>query len=216
MAQIDTLTNVGAVVSTDLALILRGGANVLGTLGNMVGQSSSAVTISGGTIDGTAIGGTTAAAAAFAALNATTGTFSGALDVTGVATFSSTVSAAAGVYVGGTAAANLLDDYEEGTWTPTQGTFTTWTSPTFIATYTKVGRLIVANLRQTGGTIAASTAAKYLGGLPFSAAQNAMGSVSDGSITDYGNCVVSTSNVYFTNIIASETDLIMTVTYYVA
>jgi hypothetical protein len=71
MAQIDTLTNVGAVVSTDLALILRGGANVLGTLGSMVGQNSTAVTITGGTINGTVIGGTTAAAGSF-----TTGSFS--------------------------------------------------------------------------------------------------------------------------------------------
>ena len=45
MAQIDTLTNVGAVVSTDLALILRGGANVLGTFGSLVGQNATAVTI---------------------------------------------------------------------------------------------------------------------------------------------------------------------------
>ena len=65
MAQIDTLTNVGAVVSTDLALILRGGANVLGTLGSMVGQNSSAVTITGGSINGLSgnfgIGGTASA-----------------------------------------------------------------------------------------------------------------------------------------------------------
>ena len=80
MAQIDTLTNVGAVVSTDLALILRGGANVLGTLGSMVGQNSTAVTITGGTIDNTVIGGTTAAAGSF-----TTGTFSGAVTADAVA-----------------------------------------------------------------------------------------------------------------------------------
>ena len=65
MAQIDTLTNVGAVASTDLALILRGGANVLGTLGSMVGQNSSAVTITGGSINGLSgnfgIGGTASA-----------------------------------------------------------------------------------------------------------------------------------------------------------
>jgi len=75
MAQIDTLTNVGAVVSTDLALILRGGANVLGTLGSMVGQNSTAVTITGGTINGTVIGGITAAAGSFTTLVATIGTF---------------------------------------------------------------------------------------------------------------------------------------------
>ena len=76
MAQIDTLTNVGAVVSTDLALILRGGANVLGTFGSLVGQNATAVTITGGTVNGTVIGGVTAAAGSF-----TTGAFSGGVDM---------------------------------------------------------------------------------------------------------------------------------------
>ena len=52
-----------------------------------------------------------------------------------------------GVYVGGTAAANYLDDYEEGSWTPvvtgssTSGTGT-YTRQT--GYYTKVGRLVTA------------------------------------------------------------------------
>jgi hypothetical protein len=71
MAQIDTLTNVGAVVSTDLALILRGGANVLGTFGSLVGQNSTAVSITGGTINGTAIGATTPATVAATTLSTT-------------------------------------------------------------------------------------------------------------------------------------------------
>jgi hypothetical protein len=48
-----------------------------------------------------------------------------------------------GVYLGGTAAANKLDDYEEGTWTPvvtaTTGTLTTVSGT---GTYTKIGRLV--------------------------------------------------------------------------
>jgi hypothetical protein len=90
MAQIDTLTNVGAVVSTDLALILRGGANVLGTLGSMVGQNSTAVTITGGTINGTTIGATTPASVA-----ATTGTFSSTLASGGITTTGNTAANAA-------------------------------------------------------------------------------------------------------------------------
>ena len=83
MAQIDTLNNVGPVVSTDLALILRGGANVLGTLEGIVGQNST-VTITGGTIDGAVIGATTPAAVTTTALVATTadinsGTIDGAV-----------------------------------------------------------------------------------------------------------------------------------------
>ena len=120
-----------------------------------------------------------------------------------------------GVYLGGTGAANKLDDYEEGTWTPTQGTFTTWTSPTFTATYTKTGRMVQLNLQQTGGVVAASSGAKYIAGLPFTAAAFSVGSVSQGGVTDLGSCVASGTSLYFTNTIASENDLIVTVTYYV-
>lgn len=431
MAQIQTLTNVGAVVSTDLALILRGGANVLGTLGNMVGQNSSAVTITGGTINNTVIGGTTAAA-----VSGTTGDFSGAVstatrlkadlvadsysmtlggitkglrvshtttetkiegvdsatyvstfqplwiagstvslaiagteslsigatglitnsaamqvfgetglpaatgpmvlgyasavstiyggdgtgytfqiakragsvttpmfsiyDATaaatfsgdvlvqdvglagvkissninsyfdstddslnanifvtggsagdfssevghlvlqarvqgavyrdiifagglstsgeilrlsgeGAATFAGTVSAASGMYVGGTAAANLLDDYEEGTWTPGQGTFTTWASPTFSAKYTKVGRQVTLSIQQTGGTITAGGAAKYMTGVPFTSDGQYAGSVSSGDLTDYGKCVVSGTLLFFSDNVGINT--VVTITY---
>jgi len=85
MAQIDTLTNVGAVVSTDLALILRGGANVLGTFGSLVGQNATSVTITGGTVNNTVIGGVTPAAGSFTTLG-----------TTGAATFSGNVTADTG------------------------------------------------------------------------------------------------------------------------
>jgi len=54
-----------------------------------------------------------------------------------------------GVYLGGTGSANLLDDYEEGTWTPSlnSGTFST-----VGATYTKIGRLVTITLDGTVGT----------------------------------------------------------------
>tara|TARA_R110000868_G_scaffold159783_1_gene388956 strand:+ start:161 stop:982 length:822 start_codon:yes stop_codon:yes gene_type:complete len=115
----------------------------------------------------------------------------------------------------GTATGNVLDDYEEGTWTPAQGTFTTWTSPTFTATYTKIGRMVQLNLRQTGGTVGASSVALYINGLPFTPAIFSVGAVSQGGVSDLGSCVVSGSSLYFTNSIASENDLIATITYYV-
>ena len=45
-----------------------------------------------------------------------------------------------GVYLGGTGAANKLDDYEEGTWTPSFSTGTWANVANF--TYTKIGRLV--------------------------------------------------------------------------
>jgi hypothetical protein len=53
---------------------------------------------------------------------------------------------AGGVYLGGTATANRLDDYEEGTWTPQAGRLTGGTiSATYSVqegTYTKIGNLV--------------------------------------------------------------------------
>ena len=65
-----------------------------------------------------------------------------------------------GVYLGGTGSANLLDDYEEGTWTPTNtGAALTVTQ----AKYTKVGRMVTVACFVTA---TANTSGDW-GGLPF-------------------------------------------------
>jgi hypothetical protein len=73
-----------------------------------------------------------------------------------------------GVYLGGTAAANLLDDYEEGTFTPTATFATPGTVSTSLAagTYTKVGNVVtvMGRITITKGT---ATGDLVLGGLPF-------------------------------------------------
>lgn len=69
---------------------------------------------------------------------------------------------------------NCLDDYEEGTWTPSLGGTTTYT--TQLGFYTKVGRLVhiqlhlVINLIGTGSTTTIS-------GLPFAASSPVAGHV---------------------------------------
>jgi hypothetical protein len=51
-----------------------------------------------------------------------------------------------GAYLGGTAAANALDDYEEGTWDPsfigTAGSAGSWAESSWTARYTKIGRVV--------------------------------------------------------------------------
>jgi len=71
---------------------------------------------------------------------------------------------------GDTATANALDDYEEGTFTPTLTSGIT--SPTYNTTYTKghytkIGNIVRVHLRLTlnGGT--ANSSQVYFGGLPF-------------------------------------------------
>jgi hypothetical protein len=76
-----------------------------------------------------------------------------------------------GVYLGGTAAANALDDYEEGTFTPTSTTNsgTAATFATVQGTYTKIGNVVhfsldVTNIDTTGTT---SSSEFRIDGLPF-------------------------------------------------
>jgi len=69
-----------------------------------------------------------------------------------------------GVYLGGTGAANKLDDYEEGTWTPTLGGGATATDMTGI--YTKVGRLVTVTLALEASTITGAPN-HIITGLPF-------------------------------------------------
>jgi len=90
-------------------------------------------------------------------------------------TFTSTgaMTGTGGIYLGGTAAANLLDDYEEGTWTPViygQTTAGTWTpSGSNGGFYIKVGRLVYL-YGNCVGTIAGAAGRAQINGLPFARA----------------------------------------------
>ena len=61
------------------------------------------------------------------------------------------VTASGGVYLGGTVAANYLDDYEEGTWTPVfeanYGSVTVGASPIYEGAYTKIGNKVTCTVR---------------------------------------------------------------------
>jgi hypothetical protein len=120
-----------------------------------------------------------------------------------------------GIYLGGTAAANKLDDYEEGTWTPTQGTFSTWNSPVFVATYTKIGRQVTVLLRQDSGTVGWSSN-NAIGGLPFAVNYQSIGYASDqGPSSDNGPILIWPTNlIYFNFSNSSENALVLTATYF--
>ena len=74
------------------------------------------------------------------------------------------------LYVGGTGTANQLDDYEEGTWTPTDasGAGLTITS-NYNAVYTKVGRFVYVQFDVTWASNS-NNATAALGNLPFTQA----------------------------------------------
>ena len=71
-------------------------------------------------------------------------------------------------FQGDTAAANALDDYEEGTWTPTDGSGASISiTNNSTATYTKIGRLVHIQFDITYASNS-SSADSQLSGLPYS------------------------------------------------
>ena len=103
-------------------------------------------------------------------------------------------SGSSGIQFGGdTAAANTLDDYEEGTWTPVYspqtGSFTTMTMDVLSATYTKIGRQVTVRTRLRTDSVDATGASGdlYLSGLPFTSAgsNNGFSAISVGFASDW-------------------------------
>jgi len=75
-----------------------------------------------------------------------------------------------GVYLGGTGSANYLDDYEEGTFTPTYQSSGGGESITYdnqLGTYTKIGRKVFFKLVLGTDSISGGTGNIRIGGLPF-------------------------------------------------
>lgn len=112
---------------------------------------------------------------------------------------------------GDTAAANALDDYEEGTWTPVlsgAGTAGTYEQGTTFATYTKIGRQVTLNcyVQLAGSITGGGTGYAIITGLPFakSTNQQTSGSVFFSGVDFTGSFVSiifqaasSSSNLYF-------------------
>jgi prepilin-type processing-associated H-X9-DG protein len=91
---------------------------------------------------------------------------------------------------GDTAAANALDDYEEGQWTPTISTGTIGSS---YAYYTKVGNLVTLNLNVHTISNRTDTGTFSIGGLPYTSSSNnrAIGVVMHRYIDDAGEDVTA-------------------------
>ena len=71
-----------------------------------------------------------------------------------------------GAYIGGTGAANKLDDYEEGTWTAgISGA--SMSGANSVAYYTKIGRQVFFQWYSSAITISSASGTAYITGLPF-------------------------------------------------
>jgi len=77
-----------------------------------------------------------------------------------------------GVYLGGTGAANKLDDYEEGSFTPSYGGSSSDPTATYInqhGNYTKVGNTVSFTLEVRTSAISGGSGSLFVEGLPFTA-----------------------------------------------
>ena len=108
------------------------------------------------------------------------GTFAGNIAMSGNATVGGTlgstglITASAGVAIGGTGAANTLDDYEEGTWTPTfksedDNNLTVGYNSTYTkAVYTKIGNRVFCQCQIDVDSLSGEDSDNLvIAGLPF-------------------------------------------------
>jgi hypothetical protein len=85
-----------------------------------------------------------------------------------------------GVYLGGTGAANKLDDYEEGTFDPTLFGSVASGSPTYSsrsASYTRVGNLVTLWINVEVTAFSGATGDLRIGGFPFTSSKQSVGSI---------------------------------------
>ena len=96
-----------------------------------------------------------------------------------------------GLYVGGTAAVNELDDYEEGHFDAINNYNTVWYSNENKCSYTKIGRQVTCTgqIRQYSGS------GDIRLGIPFTVASGTEGEFKgSGSVSTYGQAVVNASD----------------------
>ena len=113
--------------------------------------------------------------------------------------------------------ANTLDDYEEGNWTPNQGSGLTVVG-TFSSTgkYTKVGRMVTIRGVVFGSTSVAGAVASIISSnLPFTVEFDTAGSYFNGSLSAGGQVDVANTSVYAVGTIAASAGIYFSATYVV-
>ena len=102
--------------------------------------------------------------------------------------------ASAGIYLGVTseATSNLLDDYEEGTWTATLtgSTSNPSTAVTTTGTYTKIGNMCYAQFQMSNVNSTGAAGGARITGLPFTAS----GAQSTGNVMTYVRFTLGTGS----------------------
>ena len=125
------------------------------------------------------------------------------LNLSGHANFN-TAYASTGIYLGAYATANLLDDYEEGTWTPVTSSGS-WTVNS--ADYTKVGNMVTCRFKITA---TATIAANDFTGLPFTPASESAGvcGYQNSEAGEVFSILTQTSNVWNFRVASTQKGLV--------
>lgn len=109
----------------------------------------------------------------------------------------------------------LLDDYEEGTWTPNQGAGLTVVGAFQSAgIYTKVGRMVTVRGVVFGATsVSAPSAGVITSNLPFAADADTAGTYFNGTLGAGGQIDASGNSVYAVGAIGATSGIYFSVTY---
>ena len=114
-----------------------------------------------------------------------------------------------GAYLGGTAAANKLDDYEEGTWTPTFSV-SSGAVEIFSARYTKIGRQVIINLSMNVTSTVSSGDGNLVFTVPFTQFTNGTSDI--GIVSVYPDGPNSNSGLIVNNSSGNNTQFAMVFT----
>ena len=113
----------------------------------------------------------------------------------------------------------LLNWYEEGAWTPSQGAGLTVVGAfSAIGYYTRIGRTVHVSGTINGATsVAAASGSIMCGGLPFasSAAQGSTGSMINATLTASGVIFTSGNNIWSVNTMAATSAIPFSATYFI-
>ena len=117
----------------------------------------------------------------------------------------------------GTGTSELLNDYEEGTWTPVATNLTVVGSVTYTAKYTKIGNIVYISLKAVASTSSSSVAGStYFSGLPFvPAATNVVSAVNANAVGSLGNGIMDTDSRLYAPTWTSIANAVLSGFYYV-
>jgi hypothetical protein len=111
----------------------------------------------------------------------------------------------------------LLNDYEEGTWTPNQGPGLTVVGAfSSSGTYTKIGRAVTVTGSVVGATsVAVGSAGIIVSNLPFTVSGSAQGAAGTGNVNQGAVVLAFNVQVYAMTAITAAASIDFTVTYFV-